>query len=328
MEHSSARSVDPTLDLSAYPAPSGAQWTIEAGGHEAVVVEVGGGLRGYRVGDVDLVDGYRPDEVCPGSAGQVLAPWPNRIRDGRYTFRGEAYQLALSEPESHNAIHGLVNWLPWRCVERASAEVIVECDLSPTPGYPWPLRLRTHWAVGGDGLRAVHEATNLGATPCPFGLATHPYLQLPGTDVDRTLLRVPARNRLLTDGRNLPIGAAKVAAGEFDYTEPRAIGSAMLDVAFGDPDRDALGRSAVTLSAAGNSALGNEVAIVVWADEAFRWWQLFTGDTLLGGRRRRSVAVEPMTCPPDAFRSGRDLVVLEPGRTWRGSWGITPHGIR
>jgi aldose 1-epimerase len=322
MERMSARSVDSTLVPEDHSSVSGAQWRIEADGHVATVVEVGGGLRGYRIGGVDVLDGYGPDEVCPGGAGQVLAPWPNRTRDGRYTFGGESYQLPLTEPDYHNAIHGLVRWLPWRCVERTPAEVIVECDLWPTPGYLWPLRLRTRWSVGGDGLRAVHEATNLGGTPCPFGLGTHPYLRLPGTEVARTVLRVPALIRLLTDGRNLPIGAAKVAAGEFDYTEPRPIGSTVLDIGFGDPDRDADGRATVALS-----SVDGEPSIVVWADEAFGWWQVFTGDTLLGGRRRRSVAVEPMTCPPDALRSGRDLVVLEPGQTWRGSWGITPHGI-
>ncbi len=64
-------------------AASGTQWTIAADGHEAVLVEVGGGLREYRVDGTDLVDGYAADEVCPACAGQVLAPWPNRIRDCR-----------------------------------------------------------------------------------------------------------------------------------------------------------------------------------------------------------------------------------------------------
>src|SRR3712207_4471121 len=93
---------------------SGTQWTIEAGGHRAVIVEVGGGLRTYTVDGEDIVDGYGPDELAPASAGQVLAPWPNRIRDGRYTFGGEEHQLALSEAPRHNAIHGLVSWVRWR----------------------------------------------------------------------------------------------------------------------------------------------------------------------------------------------------------------------
>jgi aldose 1-epimerase len=297
--------------------PSGTQWTIGADGHEAVVVEVGGGLRTYGSGGVDLLDGYGPDELCPAGAGQVLAPWPNRIRDGQYTFAGEPLQLPLTEPARHNAIHGLVNWLPWRLVAEEPGAVTVECAMPPIPGYPWELTMRTRWEVGADGLRATHEATNAGRTPCPFGLATHPYLKLPRVAVDDIELQVPARSRLLVDGRLLPIGAAKVAGSEYDFGIARTIGPAVLDMAFGDVLLAADGTSTVRLAGDGRE-------LRVWADGSFRWWQVFTGDTLHGERHRRSVAVEPMTCPPDAFRSGRDLVVLEPGQTWRASWGIRP----
>ncbi|HEU4425489.1 MAG TPA: aldose 1-epimerase family protein [Pilimelia sp.] len=301
--------------------PSGAQWTIAAAGHEAVVVQVGGGLREYRAGGLDYLDGYGAGELCPGSAGQVLAPWPNRIRDGEYTFGGARRQLPLSEPSRHNAIHGLVNWQAWRCVAHTADAVTVEYELPPQPGYPWPLLLRTHWSVGSDGLAASHEAVNIGAEPCPFGLAVHPYLRLPGVPVDDVWLRLPARSRLLLDGRMLPIGAAKVAGSEFDFSEPRRIGQAALDIAFGDVERDAEGWSTVTLA-----RLDGGVGVEVWADATFAWWQIFTGDTLPGDRRRRAVAVEPMTCPPDAFRSGRDVVVLQPGEVWSGRWGVRPAG--
>jgi aldose 1-epimerase len=299
-------------------SPSGEQWTIKADDHEAVVVEVGGGLRGYRVAGVDIVDGYAEGELCAASAGQVLAPWPNRIRDGRYTFAGESYQLPLTEPTKHNAIHGLVNWVRWRITHSTDDSVTLQYDLPPCPGYPWPLAVRTTWTVGPSGLGAEHSTTNLGDRPCPFGFATHPYLSLPGTAVDDLTLHVPARSRLLVDGRSLPIGAARVAGSDFDFTQPRRIGPAILDTAFGDLQRDPDGGSAVTLSTVDGRG------IRVWADAAFGWWQVFTADTLDPPRLRRSVAIEPMTCPPDAFRSGRDLIVLEPGQTWRGTWGIIP----
>ncbi|WFE23193.1 aldose 1-epimerase family protein [Solwaraspora sp. WMMD937] len=297
--------------------PSGAQWTIAADGHEAVVVEVGGGLRAYRAGGVDYVDGYAEDELCVGSAGQVLAPWPNRIRDGRYTFAEVTRQLHLSEPDRHTALHGLVCWLPWQLISKTADEVVVGCTLFPQPGYPWSLVLRTRWAVGADGLRVTHQVTNASAEPAPFGLGAHPYLRLPDTAVDDLTLHLPARSRLLVDGRLLPIGAAKVAGGEYDFTKPRRIGPVVLDTAFGDPDRDSSGGSAVRLS----NQDGSE-GVTIWADAAFGWWQLFSGDTLAEPRHRRSVAVEPMTCPPDAFRSGRDLIVLAPAETWQASWGI------
>jgi aldose 1-epimerase len=296
--------------------PSGQQWTIRSGDHEAVLVEVGGGVRAYRVGSTDVVFGYGEAELCPGSAGMLLAPWPNRIRDGRYGFAGEAYQLSITEPASHNAIHGLVNWARWRMVGQNPDEVTLEHDLVPVPGYPWPLALRTTWSVGPDGLRATQEATNLAATPAPFGFASHPYLTIPGVAVDDLTLRVPGRVRLLLDGRNLPIGAARVAGTEHDLTEGRRIGHAVLDVAYGDLVRDADGGSSARLQA------DDGRYVEVWADAGFGWWQVFTSDTLTGARHRAAVAVEPMTCPADAFRSGRDLITLEPGQTWRGSWGI------
>jgi len=300
-------------------APSGEQWTIAAAGHEAVVVEVGGGLRQYTADGVAVIDGYAEDQMCPGSAGHVLAPWPNRIRDGRYSFGGTAYQLPLTEPDRHNAIHGLVQWARWRATESASADALtVECDVPPQPGYPWALALRTTWRIGPDGLQAAHTATNLDATPCPFGFSVHPYVVLADVAVSDLKLRVPGRNRLLLDGRLLPIGAARVHGSEFDFTDARRIGTLELDNTFGDLIREADGGSRVTLSTEDGRG------VEVWADQAFGWWQVYTGDTLPGERHRRSVAVEPMTCPPDTFRSGRDLVVLEPGETWQGAWGIRP----
>src|SRR5262249_45502104 len=150
----------------------------------------------------------------------------------------------------------------------------------------------------------------------PFGLATHPYVLVPGVPVDELTLRVPAHNRLLVDIRLLPIGAARVAGSEYDFTEGRRLGATVLDTAFGELDPDAEGGSHVDVTAPDGRG------VTVWADAAFGWWQVYTSDTLPPDRLRKALAIEPMTCPPDAFRSGRDLVLLEPGATWRGAWGI------
>jgi aldose 1-epimerase len=298
------------------PPPSGAQFRIEAGDQAAVVVEVGGGLRAYTVAGQEIIDGYALEDPAPATAGQVLAPWPNRLRDGRYAWQGRWYQLALSEPEYHNAMHGLVCWVPWTATSVSASAVTLSYVLPAQPGYPWTLELTTTWSVGPDGLRASHTATNRAGTPAPFGLGAHPYLRLPGVPVDELVLTVPGERVLLTDGRMLPIAASPVAGTDLDFTAGRRIGPVELDTAFGPVHS---GGSAVRLSTVDGSA-----ALTVWADGAFHWWQVFTGDTLPEPRTRRAVSVEPMTCPPDAYRSGRDLVTLEPGRTWRGEWGITP----
>lgn len=300
-------------------AKSGTQWAIEADGHRAVVVEVGGGLRRYTAGEREIVDGFAADELAPASAGQILAPWPNRIRDGHYTFEGTAYQLALTEPARHNAMHGLSNWARWSLVEEEPGAVTLGFDLPAQVGYPWPLELRTRWSVSAGGLRCDQRVTNAGDSNAPWGYSVHPYVQLAGVAVDDILLTVPGRTRVLADTRMLPIGAVKVAGSEYDFTEPRRIGDAQLDTTFGELDRDGDGGSAVTITAPDGSA-----SVTVWGDRNFRWWQVFTGDSLSGERHRRSVAIEPMTCPPDAFRSGRDLIVLGPGQSWSASWGVRP----
>ncbi|MFI5494417.1 aldose 1-epimerase family protein [Actinoplanes sp. NPDC051859] len=298
-------------------AKSGLQWTIEAGGQRATVAEIGGTLREYAAGDHEVLDGFGPDEIAPASAGQLLAPWPNRIRDGRYTFEGTAYQLPLTEPGKHNAIHGLSNWARWRLAEQAPDAVTCEFDLPAQVGYPWSLTLRTRWRVGADGLRSEQEVTNTSDGNAPWGFSVHPYVQLPGVSVDDTLLRVPGRSKVMTDNRLLPIGLVKVTGSESDYVEPRRLGAERLDTTWGDLVTDPDGGSSVTVAAPGGGP-----AVTVWGDGNFKWWQVFTGDSLSGARFRRSFAIEPMTCPPDAFRSGRDLVVLAPGQTWRAAWGI------
>jgi len=301
------------------PAKSGTQWTIESGEHRATLVEVGGVLRSYAAGEREILDGFAADELSPASAGQVLAPWPNRIRDGHYTFEGTTYQLPLSEPARHNAIHGLTNWSRWALAERSADSVTLRFDLPAQVGYPWSLTLQTRWSVSADGLRCDQEVTNTSGANAPWGYSVHPYLQLSGVAVDDILLRVPGRTRVLADGRLLPIGAVKVAGSEYDFSEPRRIGDLVLDTTFGDIEYEADGGSSVTIAAPDGSA-----QVTVWGDDKFKWWQVFSGDTLHGERFRRSVAIEPMTCPPDAFRSGRDLIVLEPGQSWSATWGVRP----
>lgn len=296
-------------------ALSGEQWVIEAGGQSATIVEVGGGLREYQVDGRPVIDGYGTDEICPGAAGTQLAPWPNRTGDGRYRFGDAEYQLSLTEPANHNAIHGLVRWQPWQKIAGSPDSVTVACQLPAQSGWPWPMALTTRWGVSVHGLRVEHTATNLAATPAPFGLGCHPYLRLPGR-LDDWTLHVPADTVLRVDDRWLPVGDAPVAESTMDFSTPQTIGDRLVDAAYTDLHRGAAGTAEAVLSAPTGES------VTLWADESFRWLQTFSGDTLSQPRRRRAVAVEPMTCPADALRTGRDLITLEPGETWRGAWGL------
>src|SRR5262245_4069956 len=159
----SSMSTEPTLARQSTESSrfSGAQYEIVHAAQRAVIVEFGGGLRSYAVGDRDVLDGYARGEMCAAGRGQVLAPWPNRLADGSYEFNGRRHQLPLTEPDAHNAIHGLVQWQPWRACEQEARRVVVEHVLRPQPGYPFALELRIEYALSDDGLMVSMRATNV-----------------------------------------------------------------------------------------------------------------------------------------------------------------------
>src|SRR6516165_9775732 len=307
----------PTSDPAVLP-PSGVQHEINRGRHRVVVTEVGATLRTYTFDGVDVIDGFAVGERSPGGRGQVLAPWPNRLQDGRYRFDGQAGQAALDEPERANAIHGLMRWLPWQLVERGDDVVLLACILHPQPGYPWRLELRMQYRLADEGLVVTAEARNLAGGVIPFGIGFHPYLTVGTPTVDTTVLLIPARRRLLTDERGLPTGEAAVDATEFDFTGARPVGEVVLDTGYTGLVRGDDGRARAELHRPGGGR-----SVTLWVDAAFEYLMVFTGDTLGPAERRRSVAVEPMTCPPNAFVSGKSVIRLEAGASWTGSWGVS-----
>jgi len=256
--------------------PSGDQHELAFEDQRAVVVEVGGGLRTYAVGEREVLDGYAAGDLCRSGRGQVLAPWPNRLVGGTYTWDGVEYQLALTDPTVGNAIHGLVRWASWHAVQHEPSRVVMEHLLHPQPGYPFTVLLQVEYGLGAGGLTVHTTAENVGGRACPFGIGHHPYIAAPTGRVDDLTLN-----------------------GEL-------IGARRLD----DPER---------LEAPWRIQVSD---VTVWADEAWKHVQLFTGDPL-PDVARRALAVEPMTCPPNAFRTGEDVIRLEPGETFAGTWGIS-----
>jgi len=298
--------------------PSGTQHEIRHADQVAVVTEVGATLRAYSVGGLDVLDGFSVDEPSSAGRGQVLAPWPNRLEGGRYEFDGRRGAAPIDEPELGNAIHGLVRWLPWLLASKTDEAVALGCVLHPQPAYPWRLELGLEYRLVKDGLEIVARATNASAEAAPFGIGFHPYLTV-GIPVDDVRLTIPASRRLTTDDRALPVGEEDVAGTEFDFTVGRPVGAATrLDTCFTGLARGSDGRSRARLESA-----DGESGVEVWADDAFGYLQVYTGDTLEpASRRRQAVAIEPMTCPPNAFASGVDVIRLEPGASWSGAWGI------
>jgi aldose 1-epimerase len=303
------------------PPPSGRQIRLTHAEQEAWVVQVGAGLRAYTVGGAAVIDGYPEAEMASGGRGQVLMPWPNRLGDGRFAWRGQDLQMALTEPEERNAIHGLVRWAPWTVVDEGVSAVRFEYRLYPEPGWPWILDLSMSYSLSDAGLEVRGSATNVagGGGDCPFGAGWHPYLSAFGGLVDDLVLTVPARTTYEADERGLPVRRVPVEGRQVDFRAGRRIGALQLDTAYTDLDRDGAGRAVIELARADGSGRVTRL----WMDAACTHLMVFSGDTLAEpDRRRRGLAVEPMTCAPNMLQSGDGRRVLAAGETLQVAWGV------
>lgn len=300
--------------------PSGEQFEITGGGYRAVVTESGAALRLLEYGGRPLVDGFAIDAIASGGRGQILMPWPNRIRDGVYSFAGRDHQLALTDVSHHNASHGLVRWVAWSREEHSPNSVSLVYRLMAQSGYPWSLDLHLLYDLSADGLTVTQTATNLSDRPAPFASGAHPYLCVGEGPIDGWELTLPASTRSLTDDRLLPVGRESVEGTAYDFRVARPLRDLELNDAFTDLERDEEGAATTVLRDRGS---GRGVAL--WVDEHHRWLQLFSADDG-SATARRSLAVEPMTAQADAFRSGEDLHTLAPagedGDELSVSWGI------
>jgi aldose 1-epimerase len=296
---------------------TGAQYDISSGDYQATVTQLGASLRQLSRQGHELIASYGADEMPPPGCGQLLAPWPNRVEGGRYSFGGASYQLDLSEPARGNAIHGLSRWASWRVTARETSSVELTLDLLGHPGYPFCLELRAGYRLTAQaGLEVTVTARNAGSRPAPFGTGSHPYLRAGAGSIDSWQLELPAARWQPSDDRGIPAGAPRDVSGSgYDFRSRRAIGSAMLDHAFTGLETGVDGRARAQLT-------GADTEVTLWAGPGYGWMQVFTGDTLGADARRRAVAIEPMTCPPNAFVTGIDLLTIEPGESAVVQWGI------
>ena len=172
--------------------------------------------------------------------------------------------------------------------------------------------------VSDTGLAVTTTARNIGTGACPYGSGQHPYLTLGTPTVDGLRLRVPARSVLISDERGLPVGSEPVEGTEYDFRVARPIGGTVLDNGFTGLACNAAGRAGVLLD-----DVDSGDGLTLWVDESYTYLMVFSGDPL-PDVARRSLAVEPMTCPPNAFRTGASLIRLEPGQSTASTWGIEP----
>jgi aldose 1-epimerase len=296
----------------AWPATEPTEVRVTAGGAELTVDLRGGGLRTLTVGSWGVLDGYESGTVPSGRRGGVLLPWPNRIRDGRWTWQGRELQLEIASAAKPTANHGLVSSQPWQVLDEAADRVTVGTVVEPRAGYPFRLAAAIDYELSADRLESTVRVRNVGDDPAPFGVGMHPYLAVGATadgDIGAAELDLPARTLLVVEG-GLPTGERRGFDGGVGRIGDRALDDPLTDLV-----RSEDGWARVRLSGPAGSL---ELAV----DRSWPWLQVYTGDTLPAGQRRRSLAVEPMTCPPNALADGVDVVVLDPGDEWSGTWTL------
>ena len=299
-------------------APSGRQYPISRGQQRATVVEVGGAIREYSNAGRHVLDPFDLQARCDGAHGTPLVPWPNRLADGQYHFDGADYQVALTEPTKHNAIHGFLRWRPWRVASHEPARVVMAARVFPLNGYPFMLDVEVEYRLTDEGLVVTTTATNAGDDALPYGCGHHPYLS-PGPGpglLNEAQLELFADTRIVTDDqRQLPTGTDPVLGSAYDFQVMRPIGDLKVDFAFTGLRRDASGRAWTRL-------LGTDGRMAeLWVDEHYPYVELYTGDTLAPQRQRRGLGVEPMSCPPNALQTGEKVIRLEPGQSISMQWG-------
>jgi aldose 1-epimerase len=298
---------------------AGTTIALRRGDQHALVGVHGARLRGYGVGARPVLDGCPADGPCTAARGDLLLPWPNRISGARYRFGGIEHRLPVNEQATGAAIHGLTRDLDWDVAGQGPDHVRLRLDLASSPGYPFALACEVEYALDDAGLLVRTAATNTGSGPAPYATGAHPYLTVGTALVDEAELHVPADRYYPTDEHGTPAAPCPVEGTPLDLRTPTLLGPRRIDNAYTGLHRDPDGCVRVRLRAP------DGVTVTLWLAAGYDYVQVFTADTVPEPeRRRRGVAVEPMTAAPDAFNTGDGLLVLAPGEEHAVEWGIQP----
>jgi aldose 1-epimerase len=299
---------------------NGRVYEIRRGRERAVVAGVAATLLSYQVDGEELLLTHAADDVGEGYQGKTILPWPNRIDHGRYTFQGKEYSVPINEPDRDTALHGLLSFFEWSPVSHGRDSVVLEIQQHPNYGYPFHLVFRIEFTLTGAGLRSTLTARNIGSGPAPYGTADHTYIAAPaGSTIDGMDLELGASTYYVVNDRLIPTGTAPVAGTPYDFRRRKRIGPTTMDTAFKDVRRGADGLATVSFTRPG----GHDVRL--WMDSSYAYLQVYTDDGPTGHPPRSGLTVEPVSCAPNCFNTGDGLVVLQPGATWRGTWGLSTY---
>ena len=241
----------------------------------------------------------------------LLAPWANRLSSS--TYRVGSHGVDLTDLPIHLdgnglPIHGVMVGRPgWELVsvkgQPGSASLTARFDAGADEevmaAFPFPHELLVGFTVTPGRLTTATTLVATGRRSVPVSFGWHPYFRLPDTERSRIRLGMPARHRILLDDRGIPTGE--------EVPEPASI-RRLGDSSFDDAYR--LGRDRQLLLASGRRRLS------VVFDGKYPYAQVYAPVDA------EFVALEPMTAPTDALRSGTTPMV-EPGERFTARFAVS-----
>lgn len=301
------------------PSRAGQEYTLVAGDYTAVITEQGAALEKLEWQDKEIIVPFNPNEPVAACRGQILIPYPNRIEDGDYEFEGKAYSFPIDEHERHNSIHGLGYRYPWKLESLNTTEAVLSWRTPNLAGYPFDVIVTVTYTLDvKEGLSMKISAYNAGDVNAPWAFAVHPWLANGGNHTTaeemeeanaQCSLTLPALTHVTVNDRLLPTGTEPVDGTQYDFREHTQVGRREFDDAWTDVQHDANGQATAVFTRP------DGVKIELSGDESVTSFQVCNGFGWDVSQKPWGIAVEPQTAYANAFRTGKDLIVIAPSKT-------------
>lgn len=294
---------------------TGEQYTIQYGDYTAIITQLGATARKLRYRGIDLLASGGADDLVTCCQGELLIPFPNRIEDGTYTFRGTTYTIPIDEPDRNNAIHGFGHNMYWNLERLSESDVTLSWRVPNLKGYPFDIVVSATYELTDEGLSLTVRAYNNGSESAPWAIAIHPWLANGlhgyGDEIDehnaQCKLTIPAQAHVNVNDRLIPTGISSVEDTKYDFREGRMLTEQPYD----DALTDIVHAQDGTVTAIFERPDGMKIR--VGGDNTITSFQVCTGTGFPPEKHPAGVAVEPQTAYANAFNTGDDLIEIMPG---------------
>jgi len=268
----------------------------------------------------NYIAGYEKEEdFIKKYNGVILAPFPNRLKNGAYSFSNHRYQLEVNQPQEGHSLHGFLydKSFSIRSIDSDESKITLHLGYDYTgdnQAYPFQFMLDLLYIWDGEKLDIITEVENKGTSEMPFGLGWHPYFTFP-VSVNELIWTMPSSYIYEVDENKIPT----LEKSEFyEFIDGKLIDEDHYDDGFEFTSEksteslkllDTKNQTEIEF----NFALGDKNK----ADGGYRFLQVYTP------LDRKRIAIEPMTCLADAFNNGKGLNILKPNTTLSNQWSIS-----